>query len=179
MIQCCTDIKVLYTVSTKQNHFKDVQEAMQQKEVAALQGRGCTRIRSGDFLTASPPLFLLLNPNRQLLFLISMPHLHFPSTAHCSKCCLKVDLKNREKPLIQTQRKIPSTPYEFLLKKNLGHTCLYPKWPWKNRWFLLDVKLLFYFLVFGFKWWSKTCILKMLSFIYFKLFILGCLTQIM
>lgn len=65
-------------MNTKQNHFKDVQEAIQQEEVAAQRGRGCTRILSGDFLTASPSLFLLLIPNRQLLFLAFMPHLHIP-----------------------------------------------------------------------------------------------------
>lgn len=121
MIQCCTDTNALYTVSTKQNHFKDVQEAMQQEEVTAWQGRGCTRIRSGDFLTASSSLVLLLIPNRQLLFLTFMPHLYFPSKVHCSKFCLKVELKNREKLLIQTQSKIPSTPYEFLLKKSVPY----------------------------------------------------------
>lgn len=65
-VQTLTCSKI--TDNSKQKCFKDVQEVIQQEEVAAQQGRGCTRIRSGDFLTPSPALLLLLNPSSQLLF---------------------------------------------------------------------------------------------------------------
>lgn len=94
-VQTLTCSKI--TENSKQNCFKDVQEVIQQEEVAAQQGRGCTRIRSGDFLTASPALLLLLTPNSQLLFLTFMPHLYFLSEVSYSKSCLKVELKNRGK----------------------------------------------------------------------------------
>lgn len=55
-VQTLTCSKI--TEISKQNCFKDVQEVIQQEEVAAQQGRGCTRVRNGGFLTARPALFL-------------------------------------------------------------------------------------------------------------------------